>query len=150
MLLRSGTECTFEQDIGDPGEVRAVLLGQVERVARRLRRHGLRARGVALKIRYGKFDTITRSATLAEGSDGTADLWAAAAGIWDAWAGAGFRPVRLVGMTASRLDGGPQQGALFPDPVQERSRRLDAALDSIRDRFGAKTVRRGSVDAEGG
>ena len=138
-----GAECTFEVDVEDPEEVRAVLLGHVERVARRLRRHGLRARGVALKIRYGRFETVTRSATLPDATDATADLWAGAVALWERWAAEGFRPVRLIGMTAARLEGGPLQGPLFADPVQERQRRLDAALDAIRDRFGPATIHRG-------
>ncbi len=138
-----GSECTFEEDVGDPGEVRAVLLAHVERVGRRLRRRGLRARGVALKIRYGRFETVTRAATLPEATDATVELRAAALAIWDRWAAEGFQPVRLIGMTAARLEGGPLQGALFPDGEHERRRRLDGALDAIAARFGKGTVRRG-------
>jgi hypothetical protein len=55
-------EQTFEVDVADREEVRRVLLDQVEQVARRLRKQGLKARGASLKIRYGDFETISRSA----------------------------------------------------------------------------------------
>lgn len=138
-----GSENTFEEDVEDPAEVRAVLLEHVETVARRLRRHGLRARGVSLKIRYGKFETITRAATLPEGTDVTAALWKCAASIFDRWAGEGFRPVRLIGMTAGHIETGPRQGSLFPDTEERRQKRLDEALDEIQARFGTKTIHRG-------
>jgi len=138
-----GSEGTFEEDLEDPGEVRAALLDHVETVARRLRRHGLRARGVSLKIRYGKFETITRAATLPEATSVTALLWECAAAIFDRWAGSGFRPVRLVGMTAAHIESGPEQGRLFEDTEERRQRRLDEALDEIASRFGSKTIHRG-------
>ena len=50
-----GHEQTFEVDVADPDEIRRVLLDQVEQVRRRLRKHGLQARGVSLKIRFGRF-----------------------------------------------------------------------------------------------
>ncbi len=139
-----GQECTFETDLEEPAEVRAVLLDHVDEVARRLRRHGVRARGVQIKIRYGKFETITRAEALPEATDTTADLRRAALAVWDRWAGPSFRPVRLVGVTATRLEAGPGQPWLFPGSDEERQKRLDGALDAIRARFGAKTLRRGT------
>jgi DNA polymerase IV len=140
-----GQECTFETDIEDAAEVRAVLREHVEEVARRLRRHGIRARGVTLKIRYGKFETVSRSAVLETATDVTADLQRAAAAVFDRWAGESFRPVRLIGMTATHLETGPEQALLFPDGEEERQKRLDGALDEIRSRFGGKTLRRGAA-----
>lgn len=136
-----GREQTFEEDLGDAAEVRAVLLAQAEDVGRRLRRQRLAARGVSLKIRYGAFETITRQTTLEEATDATADLWAAASRVWDLWASASFRPVRLVGVTATRLERGGG-GTLFGAADRERRRALDSALDAIDARFGAGAVRR--------
>ncbi|MBC8107797.1 MAG: DNA polymerase IV, partial [Anaerolineae bacterium] len=48
-----GQERTFGVDLIEVDHVRDNLLGQVEQVARRLRKHGLLARGVTLKIRDG-------------------------------------------------------------------------------------------------
>jgi len=137
-----GHEQTFEVDVADADEVRRVLLDQVEQVARRLRKHGLQARGVTLKIRFGKFETISRSVTLPEATDTTEQLWQAARSVFDKWP---FQPVRLIGMTAERLGRGEDQLGLFADPQKERLRRLDAMTDRINDRFGKRAIRRGGV-----
>ena len=134
-----GHEQTFEVDVAEAAEVRAVMLDQVEQVAARLRRHGLRARGVSLKIRFGNFQTIGRSATLPRPTDATAELWAAARDLFDCWP---FQPVRLIGVTAERLSRGEGQMDLFADPQHDRRRQLDAAADRINRRFGQRAIRR--------
>ncbi len=135
-------EQTFGQDLADPAEVRRILLEQVEQVGARLRRHGLTARAISLKIRFGDFQTINRSATLQSPSDTTADLWQAARELFDRWE---FRPVRLIGMAAERLSQGQEQLPLFEDRSQQRQRTLDAVSDRINQRFGKKTIRRGGA-----
>jgi len=133
-------EQTFEVNVDDPQEIRRVLLEQAEQVGRRLRRHGLWARGISLKIRFGEFETITRSATFESPTDSTHELWQAARGVFDVWP---FQPVRLIGLGAERLSSGPAQLSLFSDPDRERHRKIDAVADQINDRFGKRTLRRG-------
>ncbi|HWE97950.1 MAG TPA: DNA polymerase IV [Tepidisphaeraceae bacterium] len=138
-----GQEQTFGVDVEDAEEVRRVLFEQAEQVGRRLRKHALSARSVSLKIRFGDFETITRSTTLKEPIGGTAELWAAASGLFDAWAAQSFRPVRLIGMTAAQLGAGGAQMGLFPDPADEKQKRVDAVADRIAAKFGASAIRRG-------
>ena len=135
-----GHEQTFETDVADRGAVLAVVLDQSEQVAARLRRHGLTARGVSVKIRFGDFQTINRSSTFPRPTDATADLWAAARALFEQWP---FHPVRLVGVTAERLSAGPGQLDLFADPDHERRRRVDAVADRINAKFGKRSIRRG-------
>jgi len=132
-------EHTFGVDLIDPAEVRRVLLDQVEQVGARLRRHGLRARGVSLKIRYGDFKTINRSATLESATDATAELWKASLALFDAWR---FEPVRLIGMAAERLILGEGQMNLFADPNRQKQQKLDAVADQINRKFGKRAIRR--------
>ena len=136
-------ERTFGEDLTEADEVRAVLLGQVEDVGRRLRAHGRVAGTVTLKIRYGAFETITRSGTLGSKSDRTDDLWAEALGLFDRWASGSFRPVRLIGMGAGQLSepGGEQLG-LFAGESDEKRTRVDEATDAIRAKFGDDAIRR--------
>ena len=143
-----GQEETFEVDVDEPGDVRDVLLAQADAVGRRVRRHGLRARGVTVKIRYGDFETITRSTTLEEATDLSAAFRAAAADLFDRWAAASFRPVRLIGVTASRFSEGGAQLGLFGAADDERKRRLDRTLDALAERFGAGAVHRGAPPRE--
>ena len=103
---------------------------------------------MTLKIRYGDFTTLTRSHTLAEPTDQTQQLWDTARDLFDTWASASFRPLRLLGMHVSGLGGraGLQRG-LFDEPAGEsRQSKLDQALDNINGKFGKGSVRRGRTD----
>jgi DNA polymerase-4 len=137
-------EHTFGVDEADPRAARDVLLGQVEAVARRLRRAGLAARTVSIKLRFGDYRTITRGRTLEDPLDATDGLWAVASGIFDGWAAAGYRPLRLIGAGASGLcpAGGPV--GLFEAEEAERRRRLDRVSDQIYARFGPAGLHRGA------
>lgn len=141
-----GQEQTFATDIGDARILRAVLLGQVEAVARRLRRQGLKARTVSLKLRYADFTTISRSRSLPAATDLTRSLSRAAVDLFETWARSDLRPLRLLGMTVTRFDtlDEPAQLSLFADADDERQRRLDAATDSIAQRFGTDIMARGA------
>lgn len=132
-------EQTFGTDLIEPAEVRRVLLDQVEQVAQRLRRHGLTARGVSLKIRYGDFKTITRSGTLEAPTDSTSQIWNTARALFEAWR---FEPVRLIGVAADRLMEGRGQLDLFSDSQNEKQRKLDAVADQINQRFGKRAIHR--------
>jgi len=140
-----GQEETFGHDLTDPDAVRTVLLSQAEEVARRVRRHGFHARGVVVKIRFGDFQTITRRTTLPRPSNVTSDLWEAARTLFNDWANQSFQPVRLIGMSATDFSPPDGQLDLFAAGAQDKQRRLDAALDRIKDKFGDKGVRRSGV-----
>jgi DNA polymerase-4 len=137
-----GQEQTFGENLADPDAVRGVLLEQTEQVAARLRRHGMLARSVTVKIRFGDFETITRRTTLPQPTDVTADLWHAARDCFDKWAVGSFQPVRLIGMQAGQLSGQSDQLELFPDPRSQKLRNLDKAIDRINARFGKSALHR--------
>lgn len=138
-----GQEETFEADVIDPQAVRDVMLGQAEQVGARLRRHRLRTRGVTVKIRFGEFKTITRAGALPAPTDLTADVWTRARATFDHWAATEFQPVRLIGVTATRLTSDGEQLDLFDAADKSRQRRLDGALDRINARFGNRCIHRG-------
>lgn len=139
-----GHETTFEADIDDAEEVRRVLFRLVEQIGHRLRKHSLAARTVSVKIRYGDFETITRSATLDQASDATEVIWHAVIALFDRWAHSGFRPVRLIGASTSQLaHAGGEQLDLFAGEQQDQQRRVDKVSDLIATKFGKKAIRRG-------
>lgn len=140
-----GQEETFGYDLADADAVRTVLLGHVEEVGRRVRRKGQHARAVVVKIRFGDFQTITRRTTLAAPTDATIALWDAARALFDEWVAKSFQPVRLIGMSATDFGPPDVQLGLFTDAKQERQRRLDAAMDRIKEKFGDNGVRRSGV-----
>ena len=100
-----------------------------------------------MKIRFGDFQTITRSLTLDEPSDQTDRLWRETRKLFDKWAENNFQPVRLIGMGVSLpSEQGPQQVqmGLFSNPENDRSKRLDATTDAIRNKFGLNAIHRGT------
>ncbi len=140
-----GQEQTFAENLSDPQAVRDVLLSQCEHVAWRLRAAKFAAGGVAIKVRDGSFYTVSRSATLDEASDRTADLWNTVSGLFDTWSGQQFVPVRLIGCTLERLvarDGVPER--LFTDPQEVKQTGVDRAMDAIVNKFGSGAVHRGT------
>jgi DNA polymerase-4 len=137
-----GQECTFPEDVTDSQVLLRTLLAHAEHVGARLRRHDLRAGTVSIKVRDGRFRTITRSTTLSEPSHATTILHAAAKTLLERWMSHGFPPVRLLGMSVGRLEGADRQPILFEDREGERQQRLDRAIDRINQRFGAGVIGR--------
>jgi DNA polymerase-4 len=136
-----GHEQTFGENLTDPQGVLAVMLEQSEHVSARLRRHKLFARGVTVKIRFGDFQTITRAATLDAATDTTQPIWHAARDLFNEWA-KHFKPVRLIGVTATRLTRGEPQLELFEDEAAKKQQRVDRAVDQITARFGSDAIGR--------
>lgn len=143
-------EVTFEYDVADPDVLRATLLDQIEHVAARLRRCERLARCVVLKVRTPDFDTITRRATLDEPADSTDVFWPVLRRLFGEWHADIRRPtspaVRLLGAGVTQLvSRRERQLSLFDQARHHRRRRLDRALDAIRERYGDQSIVRGSV-----
>lgn len=145
-----GNETTFSEDIADDEALREVLDHLVEKVAWRLRKHGLVARTLTLKARYPDFTTHTRARSLPQATDATVVLRDAARELLASRLGRSGRPLRLIGITASQLEGGggSAQGELFGDRVVARDRDLDRILDRVNERFGP-VMRRGAPPRPG-
>ena len=137
-----GHEETFLQDISDRGALRSELRRLADRVAARLRSGGWEAAGIAMKLRYADFTTLSRSTTLAEPTDVGQRIGETAIALFDDLDLA--QPVRLIGVRAERLKpSGAGALALWDDDAEWR--RVDAALDDARERFGGGAVTRASV-----
>lgn len=142
-----GHEETFAVDLAHKDEITVLLLGQADRVAARLRRAGLRARVVQLKIKYADFRLVTRRQTLADASVDGGLIGRAAVSMLaelpvDDDHGKRHR-VRLCGVSASGLEprDAPRQLTLS-EPERERSERLGDTLDRIQARFGTRMIKR--------
>ncbi len=140
-------EETYERDQWDLEVLGRDLLEQAGRVALRLRRMGMQGRCVTVKVRYGNFETVTRSQTLEAGTDHARDLHRVAVELLGRTE-AGKRSVRLLGLGASSLEAaGSGQAGLFAEEKRERLRALDRAVDQLAGRFGKGGVRPGSLVA---
>jgi DNA polymerase-4 len=146
-------ENTFASDVADRDVLEATLIAHAESVARRLRRDGLAARTVVLKLKLGRrreagprgYPIFTRRTTLREATDDGAVLSAHASELLGRF---GLdEPIRLIGVGATNLvPSESEQFGLFDtsDGRSER-KRLNRALDEIRDRFGSDAVLRGGT-----
>lgn len=139
-----GAEETFAEDIWESEALRAELLRLSHRVASRLRRAGLTAAGVTLKLRYRDFETLTRAASLPHPTHSAPVLHAAVSGLLDRL-GERHQPVRLVGVRAEKLhdDGGAVQ--LSFDESESRWAGAEDALDEVARRFPGVPVEPASV-----
>jgi len=139
-------EVTFAQDIGEEASLRRVVRRLSDGVGRRLRRAGLQGTTVKIKLRWSDFTTLSRQITLGQPTDDDDVIYHAALELFIRNWPRG-RPVRLIGVGISSFEAGVQLG-LWGGPSEERRHLIDA-LDRLRDRFGDKSVRRGSdlIDA---
>ena len=133
-----GQEHTFDRDTANREQLRGTLLTLADAVASRLRHHGYRARTVTLKYRDETFRTLTRARTLPAFTDSGQALFETAWALFEAVHGE--RRVRLLGVTASGMDEGPQMGLFAP-----KAEGVDRVLDAVNDRFGEGAVVRASL-----
>ncbi len=145
-------ETTFAEDIDDMDVLRAWLVGLVEQVARRLRRHDMKGSTVELKVRFADFKTISRSLTLTEPTNITQELLEAGVELLTKRLPPRHLPVRLLGFGVQKLDDSVRtQQQLFDQPERERHQELDRVADQITAKFGKLAIRRGTTiekDAE--
>jgi DNA polymerase IV len=95
-------ETTYAKDLTDLREINQQIQLLAEEVAGDLKRKGLRARTVTIKVRYHNFSTVTRSHTSEYFTDSRPDLVNRAQMLLERTE-AGARPVRLLGVGAHSL-----------------------------------------------
>jgi DNA polymerase-4 len=140
-------ETTLSRDLRDPAELERVLALLTARVASQLRDEQILARTVTLKLRHDDFRTVTRRQTLETATDLDGELYPAARALFRM----AFeevrkrdRGVRLIGVAATNL-GTTAEPDLFEGPERGRLRRLTAAVDKVRDKFGFNAVTPGLI-----
>jgi DNA polymerase IV len=126
-----------------PAELATVLIGLVDRVARRLRTAARSCRTIVLRLRFTDYSRATRSYTMAEPTSQTHTILQTASGLLTmSMPVIERRGLTLIGIALANLaDQGPVQLALPFD----RARELDAAVDRVRDRFGSAAITRGAL-----
>jgi DNA polymerase-4 len=122
-------------------ELDAIAAELVDRVTRRMRAADRAGRTVVLRLRFGDFSRITRSHTLPRATAQTEPILRTVLALLHT-----ARPmierhgITLLGIAVANLDDGTTQLVL---PFDRRAGgTLDAALDDVRDRFGAAAVTR--------
>ena len=132
-------EQTYDSDLTDRGDMDKQLLRLADRTAARLRKAGLAAATIQLKIREADFTTYTRQQSQQPATDDTRQIYAAARKLLDTWlVEHPGKAIRLLGVGGTNF-GKPPQADLFADP-SARGRTLDRTLDNIRERFGSDSL----------
>ena len=118
-------ERTFDRDIAAPEQLREALSRMAGELCSSLQRHGRRGRTVSIKVRLDDWTTVTRSHTLAAGTDDTELVTSEALRLLDEYAPP--RPVRLLGVrvagfVADEAGGGPSGASVAGSSVLAHAR----------------------------
>jgi len=130
-------EQTYSTDLEGSDLIESSLLAHAQRLSGRLRRAGLSARTLTLKIRYDDFTTLTRSVTSGSPIDSPREIFQTSQrllGEVDS-----DRPVRLLGLAGSSLVESHSPRQLTIDSDDDWARVADAVSD-VRDRYGEHAV----------
>jgi len=135
-------ETTFNTDISDLPSLEAELWELCEKLGRRLRAEHYAAAGIVLKLKTAAFASRTRSQRLPNPSQLPETIFEAGRALLAREAGGGA--FRLIGIGAAPLAAASlaDQGDLA-DSQTPRRRARQAAIDSLRDRFGKSAIATG-------
>jgi DNA polymerase-4 len=136
-------EETFVRDVRDDKSLEKTLKGQAMEVARQLRKNQLAGTTIKLKIRWPDFTTLTRQTTLPAPTDREDEIGKTAIRLMRAVRKSG-QAVRLIGVGVSGLGPPIRQLSLW-DVESEKSRKLQEAVDELREKYGDKVIRRGET-----
>ncbi|HEX3157401.1 MAG TPA: DNA polymerase IV [Gemmatimonadaceae bacterium] len=138
---------TFARDLHDDAELEAELWQLVLRAGADLRRAGLQARTITVRVRDADFTNRSASRTLGTALETDQAIGAVARALFAKLRRARRVGARLLGVGLSQLaptGEGPGQLALFDEPAaaleSPRDRALAHTLDALRQRFGAGIV----------
>ena len=136
-------EATYPRDVADRKILVRTLRSQSEQVGRRLRRLRVSGNTIKLKLRRADFTTLTRQHTLSQPTDQDNTVYTVAVQLFDSLWIPG-EPVRLIGLGVTGLGTPMRQLSLWGSGNDDRRRRLQTTLDSLRDRFDDRIIQRGS------
>jgi DNA polymerase-4 len=134
-------EITFARDVSDDRQLANTLRELSAEVGRRLRQAGIAGTTVRIKLRWPDFTTLTRQVSLSQPTDQDEEIYRLALELLGKVRARG-KAVRLIGVGVSGLCPPLRQLELW-GADSEKSRRLQEALDTVRARYGDKSIRRG-------
>ena len=155
-----GNSVTLPNDLDNIEEIEKVLLMLSEKVAGRLRAGKQLAKTVAVEIKYNDFTKTSKQTTFEGQTDLGTEIYQFSKELFSqAWSG---KPVRLLGVRTSNLmeKGAPAQMSIMDlfnenrtdvgkksgnSISREKLRKLDAALDEIKDKYGKDAISRASL-----
>ena len=130
------TESTFDENKTDLVFLMAELVRMTERVAYELRQDNKTAGCIAVKIRYGDFETTSRQVTIPYTFYDDELIMKAKELFHKLWRTG--QPIRLLGVRLSELTGEAIQTNLFVD--SQKKAELYKAIDEVKNKFGTDAV----------
>ena len=135
---------TLENDVRTQDEANRVLLNLADSVASRMRADNARASCISVTIRGNDFKDRSHQRKLELATDITAEIFETArqlfTELWDA-----HLPLRLLGLSLTNITREEAlQLSLIPDAHKEKEQKIDRAMDSIREKYGRNTIKRGA------
>ena len=144
------SEHTFFKDLSSDEDLERMLLRLCRSVAHTLRKAGLRAQTITVKLRDGDFKTRSRARTLGEPIETDSATYRVARELLAELRSRRRTPARLLGVGLSKLGPGddPVQTGLFEEEDRlegHRERTLGRVVDGLRKRFGDRAVLPGRI-----
>jgi len=140
-------EETLPEDTEDKDVLGKYILKQSEKIGRELRKLGIRARTISVKIKHSNFKQVTRSVTIREPTQSSEVIIRGASQLLENYRMPG--KTRLIGVGVSNLVSGVEQVQtdIFEQDSTKNSnwQRLDKAIDTITDKFGTEIIKRASL-----
>ncbi|MCK4534766.1 MAG: DNA polymerase IV, partial [Syntrophobacterales bacterium] len=140
-------EETLSEDTENKDVLGKYILEQSEKIGRELRKLGIMARTISVKIKYSDFKQVTRSVTIKEPTQSSDIIIREASQLLG-----NYRmpnKTRLIGVGASNLVSGVEQVQtdIFEQGNTKNSnwQKLDKAIDTITDKFGTEIIKRASL-----
>ena len=160
-----GNSITLPYDLDNMEEIEKILLQLSEKVAGRLRKGKQMAKTVAVEVKYNDFIKASRQTTLDRCTDSGTEIYQLSKELFrELWEKDGNKSVRLLGIRTANLE---EQGALEQMSImdimaqttkkqqnattnisREKMKKLDKALDAIKNKYGEDKIKRASLLAE--
>ncbi len=144
-------EETLARNTADKEILKKIIMMQADKISRELRMLGKKGRTITIKIKDSDFRQITRSVTLREATQASAMIAGEALRLIDQQQMP--RKTRLIGVTVSNLKDASEavqldifENARLRDLHQKK---LDDAVDEIKERFGKDAITRASFKDPG-
>ncbi|MDQ2692489.1 MAG: DNA polymerase IV [Chloroflexota bacterium] len=134
-------EITFSKDVREDAVLQKTLHEMSVEVARQLRKNNLAGKTIKLKIRWPDFTTLTRQTTLNSPTDQDKEIEETALELMKTVRKPN-QAVRLIGVGVTSLGQPIRQLGLW-DMDSEKERRLQDAIDLLKDKYGNHVVHKG-------
>jgi DNA polymerase-4 len=144
------SERTLGEDTDDKKLLNKYLLKQSEEVARQLRKAGVKARTITLKLKHADFKQFTRSKTIDTPTQSSETIYRYAVRLLDDYRLT--QKIRLIGVGTSgfKSTDRPVQLNLF-ERVKESDQtweKVDRTLETITKKFGRDAIKRGTLSEQ--